>query len=195
MDTIPTIRNVLTTALDLHQNMLADKTLHQKLADSAEMIAAALARGNRLYLCGNGGSAADAQHIAAEFSGRFYKDRKPLPAEALHTNTSFLTAVANDYGYELVYERAIQAVGQPGDILIGISTSGNSKNVVRAQEEAKRRGMAVISFTGQSDSTMTTTCDVLLASPSIDTPRIQEGHILFGHILAQLVEANLFKDN
>ena len=102
--------------------------------------------GNRLYLCGNGGSAADAQHLAAEFTGRFYSDREPLPAEAFHVNTSFLTAVANDYSYNEIYERAVKAYGRKGDVLIGISTSGNSKNVIMAQEEAKKRGMAVISL-------------------------------------------------
>ena len=165
----------------------------KRIEEVAFGIAGAFKNGNRLYLCGNGGSAADAQHLAAEFTGRFYSDREPLPAEALHVNTSFLTAVANDYSYDQVYERAVKAHGRKGDVLIGISTSGSSKNIILAQEEGKKRGMTVISFTGETGGKMKDSCDYLFNVPSKDTPRIQESHILIGHIICQLVEEELFK--
>ena len=145
-----------------------------------------------MLLCGNGGSAADAQHLAAEFSGRFYYDRQPLPAEALHVNTSFLTAVANDYSFEDVYARMVRATGKPGDILIGLSTSGNSPNVVRAFEEARAIGMTTIGFTGETGGKLSPLCDFLINVPSQDTPRIQEAHITIGHIICEIVESTLF---
>ena len=148
--------------------------------------------GNRVFFCGNGGSAADAQHLAAEFSGRFYKDRVALPAEALHTNSSYLTAVANDYGYEHVYARLIEGIGQPGDILVGLSTSGNSPNIIEAFRKAKRKGMVTIGFTGETGGRMKEDCDFLINVPSADTPRIQESHIMIGHIICQLVEEQYF---
>jgi D-sedoheptulose 7-phosphate isomerase len=142
--------------------------------------------------CGNGGSAADAQHLAAEFSGRFYYDRPPLPSEALHANTSYLTAVANDYSFEEVYSRMIRGVGKEGDILIGISTSGNSPNILRALTTANDLGMITVGMTGESGGRMKEHCDYLLNVPSADTPRIQEAHIMIGHIICELVEAALF---
>lgn len=143
-------------------------------------------------MCGNGGSAADAQHIAAEFSGRFYLDRDPLPAEALHTNTSFLTTVANDYSYEQVFSRMVKAVGRPGDVLIGISTSGNSNNVMLALKTARQKKMVTVGLTGQGGGKMKALCDYSFQVPSGDTPRIQESHILIGHIIAEIVEKELF---
>ena len=146
-----------------------------------------------MLFCGNGGSAADAQHIAAELSGRFYFDRAPLFAEALHVNTSYLTAVANDYSYDVVYERMVQSKGAEGDVLVGISTSGNSKNVVLAMKEAQRMGMVTIGFTGEAGGEMRNYSDILINIPSTDTPRIQECHILVGHIICELTEASLFE--
>jgi D-sedoheptulose 7-phosphate isomerase len=142
--------------------------------------------------CGNGGSAADAQHLAAEFSGRFYTDREALPAEALHCNTSYITAVANDYSYDVIYSRMINGIGKPGDILIGLSTSGNSKNIVEAFKTAKTKSMITIGLTGESGGTMKHISDYLLNVPSNDTPRIQESHIMIGHIICQLVEEKYF---
>ena len=146
----------------------------------------------KMLLCGNGGSASDAQHIAAELSGRFYKDRKPLYAEALHVNSSYITAVANDYGYEETYARMTEAAGREGDILLGISTSGNSSNVVKAIEKANEIGMTTIGFIGNNGGEMDSICDYIIKIPSDDTPRIQEAHILIGHILCQLIEEELF---
>ena len=142
--------------------------------------------------CGNGGSAADAQHLAAEFSGRFYKDRHALPAEALHCNTSYLTAVANDYSYDVIYSRLVEGIGNSGDVLVGLSTSGNSANIVKAFETARNKNIITIGFTGTTGGAMQAFSDILLNVPSSDTPRIQETHILLGHIICQLVEENIF---
>jgi D-sedoheptulose 7-phosphate isomerase len=186
------IREMITASIAAKEQILSDAAMITRLQAAAAAIVTAFKAGNRLYCCGNGGSAADAQHIAAEFTGRFYIDREPLPAEALHSNTSFLTAVANDYSYDEIYERAIKAFGRKGDILFGISTSGNSKNVAFAQREAKKRKMIVISLTGQSGGKMKDSCDFLFNVQSTDTPRIQESHIMIGHILCELVEERLF---
>ena len=187
------IKSIIAASIEVKNKIFADEAFIKRIEEVSFGIAGAFKNENRLYLCGNGGSAADAQHLAAEFTGRFYSDREPLPAEALHVNTSFLTAVANDYSYDQIYERAIKAYGRKGDVLIGISTSGNSKNIILAQEEAKRRGMTVISFTGETGGKMKDSCDYLLNIPSTDTPRIQESHIMVGHIICQLVEEELFK--
>ena len=153
---------------------------------------AALKNGNRIYFCGNGGSAADAQHLAAEFSGRFYTDRDALPAEALHCNTSYLTAVANDYGYDVVYARLIKGIGIKGDFLVGLSTSGNSNNIIKAFEVARQKGIHTVGFTGESGGKLKDLSDYLINIPSQDTPRIQESHIMLGHIICQLVEEQYF---
>ena len=145
-----------------------------------------------MHLCGNGGSAADAQHIAAELSGRFYYDRPPLNAEALHVNTSYLTAVANDYSYNLVYSRMIQAAAKKNDILIGISTSGNSENILNAFATAREIGVTTIALTGESGGKMGQSCDILINVPSRCTPRIQESHIMIGHIICEIIETTLF---
>jgi D-sedoheptulose 7-phosphate isomerase len=146
----------------------------------------------KILFCGNGGSAADAQHLAAEFSGRFYYDRPPLYSEALHVNSSFVTAVANDYSYEEVYARMVRAMGRKGDILVAISTSGNSVNILKTIDAALELEMTVVGMTGQTGGLMKDKCCYLLNAPSSDTPRVQEAHILMGHILCELVEAAVF---
>jgi len=146
----------------------------------------------KMLFCGNGGSASDAQHIAAELSGRFYADRPPLYAEALHVNSSFMTAVANDYGYEATYARMVEAAGKKGDVLVGISTSGNSPSVVKAILKANELGMITVGFTGKNGGEMRDICDIMICTPSDDTPRVQEAHILIGHIICQLIEQEMF---
>jgi D-sedoheptulose 7-phosphate isomerase len=172
--------------------VLKDKAILSEISKSAQAIVDAFKENKKLLLCGNGGSAADAQHIAAELSGRFYIDRAPLDAEALHVNPSYITAVANDYGYEMIYERMVEAKTQSGDVLIAISTSGNSPNVLKAAKKAKELGAVTIGFTGEKESELSKLCDFCLKVPSNDTPRIQECHILFGHIICEIVENQLF---
>jgi len=186
------IKSIITASIATKQQLLNDTTMHQKLVDVIDIIVTAFNNGNKVLFCGNGGSAADAQHLAAEFSGRFYKDRKALPAEALHCNTSYLTAVANDYSYDVIYSRLIDGIGVAGDVLIGLSTSGNSGNILKAFETAKAKGMITIGFTGATGGKMKEAGDYLLNVPSTDTPRIQESHIMLGHIICELVEAKLF---
>ena len=179
-------------SIEVKQAILSSTQLLSEIRKVAVACISAYSRGNKVLLCGNGGSAADAQHIAAELSGRFYYDRPPLSAEALHTNSSYVTAVANDYSYEDIYSRAVQASGKKGDVLIGISTSGNSENVIRAMKTARDMGLQTIGFTGESGGKMVDVSDYLIAVPSTDTPRIQESHILIGHIICELVETALF---
>jgi D-sedoheptulose 7-phosphate isomerase len=186
------IQTILQKSIDTKAAVLADEQLINRIAQSVTVIHDALKAGNKLLFCGNGGSAADAQHLAAEFSGRFYKDRVALPAEALHCNTSYLTAVANDYGFDFVYSRILNGIGQKGDVLIGISTSGNSKNILEAFNVAKEKGMHIIAMTGLGGGAMAANADLLLDVPSKDTPRIQESHITIGHIICELVEAQYF---
>ena len=145
-----------------------------------------------LFTCGNGGSAADAQHLAAELSGRFYFDRPPLNAEALHCNTSYLTAVGNDYGYDLIFSRLLRGTAKKGDVIVGISTSGNSKNILNAFEVAQEMGVKIIAMTGETGGKMKDFADILLNAASTDTPRIQESHIMIGHIICELVESEMF---
>ncbi|MFX0022012.1 MAG: SIS domain-containing protein [Candidatus Hermodarchaeota archaeon] len=147
----------------------------------------------KVVLFGNGGSAADAQHIAAEFVGKFYKDRESLPSLAFHTNTSVLTATANDFGYDLVFERQVSSFVEKGDIAIGLSTSGNSPNVIKGLLKAQEKGAITVGFTGQKQNKIEEIVDICLKIPSTDTPRIQEGHITVGHIICYLVEKELFK--
>lgn len=186
------IKELVTASIDVKKQVLQDERLLQLTATVTDVITEAFRRGNKVLFCGNGGSAADAQHLAAEFSGRFYIDRDALPAEALHCNTSYLTAVANDYSYDVIYARIIKGLGNKGDILIGLSTSGNSNNIVLAFEQAKANGMTTIGFTGASGGKLKEVSDYLFNVPSSDTPRIQESHMLLGHIICQLVEANYF---
>ncbi len=186
------IKQIIASSISTKQQLLADDVFLKKISLAVEQIVAAFAAGNKVLFCGNGGSAADAQHLAAEFSGRFYKDRKALPAEALHCNTSYLTAVANDYSYDVIYSRLIEGIGCAGDVLIGLSTSGNSSNILKAFEVCKQKGISTIAFTGASGGKMKDGVDILLNVPSTDTPRIQESHIMIGHIICELVEAKLF---
>jgi D-sedoheptulose 7-phosphate isomerase len=182
------ILTIIEASIKAKQLMLADEEYTQRIDLVVHMMIDCFKTGGRILLCGNGGSAADAQHIAAELSGRFYLDREPLDAEALHVNTSYLTAVANDYGFDQVYERLVRAKGRAGDVLIAISTSGNSKNILLAAAAGKSVGMAVVGMTGKSGGHMEDACDVVINVPTDDTPRIQECHILIGHILCELVE-------
>ncbi|RYZ23258.1 MAG: SIS domain-containing protein [Chitinophagaceae bacterium] len=186
------IRNIIQASIDVKQQLLENEELLQSVSAIAGVLVDSLRNGGRIYFCGNGGSAADAQHLAAEFSGRFYTDRRALPAEALHCNTSYLTAVANDYSFDVVYARLIDGIGQKGDVLVGLSTSGNSANIVRAFETAREKGIHTVGFTGASGGVMKSLSDYLLNAPSSDTPRIQESHILLGHIICLLVEERYF---
>ncbi|MGN6401556.1 MAG: D-sedoheptulose-7-phosphate isomerase [Flavisolibacter sp.] len=186
------IKKIIEASIAVKQRVLENEELLQTVTAATDAIVHALQNGNRIYFCGNGGSAADAQHLAAEFSGRFYTDRKALPAEALHCNTSYLTAVANDYSYDVVYARLIEGIANKGDVLVGLSTSGNSKNIVKAFEVARQNGIITIGFTGATGGAMKEVSDHLINIPSADTPRIQESHILLGHIICQLVEEKYF---
>lgn len=186
------IREIIQASIDTKKAVLEDEALLATVSNVVDRITASLQQGGRIYFCGNGGSAADAQHLAAEFSGRFYTDRRALPAEALHCNTSYLTAVANDYSYDMVYARLVEGIGREGDVLVGLSTSGNSGNIVRAFEVARTKGIITVGFTGMSGGAMKPLSDHLLNMPSTDTPRIQESHILLGHIVCQLVEEKFF---
>jgi D-sedoheptulose 7-phosphate isomerase len=186
------IKSNILASIQVKQQLLEDDAFVQNIAAAVEAITTAFNNGNKVLFCGNGGSAADAQHLAAEFSGRFYKDRKALPAEALHCNTSYLTAVANDYSYDVIYARLVEGTGNAGDVVIGLSTSGNSGNIIKAFEVAKEKGIITIGFTGQTGGKMKDISDYLFNVPSLDTPRIQESHILIGHIICELVEENIF---
>lgn len=187
------IRSIVQESIAVKGRILGDDKLVQTIMDCVNVIVSAFEKGNKVLFCGNGGSAADAQHLAAEFSGRFYLDRKALPAEALHCNTSYLTAVANDYNYDVIYSRLVEGLGNKGDVLIGLSTSGNSKNIVKAFEAAQKNEMTTIAFTGSTGGKMKNSADFLINIPSDDTPRIQESHIMAGHIICELVEEIYFR--
>ncbi len=192
MDTI--IRSI-TDSIATKQTILGNGELIGTIQAVANVMVKALKDGKRILWCGNGGSAADAQHLAAELSGRFYYDRPPLNSEAMHCNTSYMTAVANDYGYDLIYARMIDGACKPGDVLVGISTSGNSKNICNAFRKAKELGVITVAMTGETGGEMKAMADYLLNVPSTDTPRIQEAHIMIGHIICEIVEAQLFPRN
>lgn len=187
------IKQIISEARDLKQKLVEDHGTQQYIQNAVQMILETYAKGGKVWFCGNGGSAADAQHLAAELSGRFYFDRPALAAEALHVNTSYLTAVANDYSYEMIYARYLRGAAKPGDVLIGISTSGNSSNVVNAMEVAKEMNVGLVSFTGAGGGKMKKLSDICIEVPSSDTPRIQECHIMIGHIICELVESSLFE--
>ena len=191
---IDRIKNIIQNSVDVKLALIENNELLETIIKVSDAIVSSLKSGNKIYFCGNGGSAADAQHLAAEFSGRFYKDRHALPAEALHCNTSYLTAVANDYGYDQVYSRMIEGIASKGDILIGLSTSGNSANIVKAFEVARTKNIKTIAFTGISGGLMKEMSDFLINVPSADTPRIQESHIMVGHIICELVEELFFTE-
>jgi D-sedoheptulose 7-phosphate isomerase len=186
------IKDIIQSSISVKQQIVENDELIETIVRVAEVITASLQNEGRIYFCGNGGSAADAQHLAAEFSGRFYKDRKALPAEALHCNTSYLTAVANDYSYDVIYARLIDGIANKGDVVIGLSTSGNSGNIVKAFEVARSKGVTTVGFTGTGGGVMKSLSDYLINVPSLDTPRIQESHIMVGHIICQLVEESYF---
>jgi D-sedoheptulose 7-phosphate isomerase len=186
------ISEAIQQSIEVKQKMLSDADILRTIGDIAETCSQALCDGKKIMFCGNGGSAADAQHLAAELSGKFYYDRKPLAAESLTVNTSFLTAVANDYSFEEVYARMVEGSGNESDILIGLSTSGNSENVIRAFQAAHRKGIITIGLTGESGGKLALLSDFIIRVPSSDTPRIQESHILIGHIICELIENNLF---
>ncbi len=192
MDFTGLIQEKIRESIEVKRAFLSDEKMIKTIQSASREVINAFRKNKKVLLCGNGGSAADAQHIAAELSGRFYFDRKPLDAEALHVNTSYLTAISNDYSYDEVFSRLVTAKGQKGDILISISTSGNSINILKAIEEANRIGMINIGFTGERGGKMNGKCKHLVKVPSSDTPRIQETHILIGHIICEIAEKALF---
>ena len=186
------VKEAIEENIELMSSILHDTIFMSQISQLADIMVKSLRKGGTIFFCGNGGSAADAQHLAAELSGRFYFDRAPLPAEALHCNTSYLTAIANDYGFEYVYERLIRGNGKKGDVLIGLSTSGNSLNITKAFETAKNLDITTIAFTGENGGKLKEVADYILQIPSTDTPRIQEAHILIGHIICELIETETF---
>jgi D-sedoheptulose 7-phosphate isomerase len=186
------ISEAIRQSVEVKQKILADSEALRNIREIADTCSQALCLGNKVLFCGNGGSAADAQHLAAELSGRFYYDRPPLAAEALTVNTSFLTAVANDYSYDEIFARLLQGNGNNGDVLIGLSTSGNSENVVRAFKAAHEKGIITVGLTGEDGGKLAPLSDFIIRVPSKDTPRIQEAHILIGHIICELIESTIF---
>jgi D-sedoheptulose 7-phosphate isomerase len=186
------IKAIINESISVKTVLVQDQQMMEKIGQIVDLVTEAFRHGNRVYFCGNGGSAADAQHLAAEFSGRFYKNRKALPAEALHCNTSYLTAVANDYSYDDIYARLVDGIMNSGDVLFGFSTSGNSGNIIKAFEVAKTKGVVTIGFTGDTGGKIRELCDHLINIPSTVTPRIQESHIMVGHIICELVEEKFF---
>jgi len=192
MDKNLLIRQAIQSTINTKTNILQNKEILDLIGDAAEEMIRAFRNGNKVLFCGNGGSAADAQHLAAELSGKYYLDRDPLPAEPLNINTSFLTAVANDLSYEEVFSRLIKAIGRPGDVLVALSTSGRSPNIIKALEVANNIGMTVIGLSGETGGKMGDFCKYLIKVPSADTPRIQESHTLIGHIICEIVEKSIF---
>lgn len=184
-----TIANEFTSHLETIQAVIG--TMEDDLAKASQIAVNVLKQGNKILLCGNGGSASDAQHIAAELTGRYKSERRGLPGIALNTDTSAITAISNDYGYDRVFDRQVEALANKGDLLIGISTSGNSANVISALKLAKELGCQTIGFSGRNGGGMNEVCDINLIVPSDNTPRIQEMHILFGHTLCQIIDNEL----
>ena len=186
------IQESIEQSIAVKQAILNDPQLMERVGEAAALIEQSLRAGGKIHFCGNGGSAADAQHLAAELSGRFYFDRPPLNAEALHCNTSYLTAVGNDYGYEHIFARLLRGTAKRGDVLVGISTSGNSRNILEAYKVCQELGIHIVSLTGATGGKMKDCGGLLLNVPSTDTPRIQESHIMLGHIICELVESAIF---
>ena len=184
-----TIKNEFLSHLEVINLTIA--TMQEKLEQASLLVVETLKNGNKVLLCGNGGSAADAQHIAAELTGRYKSERRGLPGIALTTDTSALTAIGNDYGYDRVFDRQVEALANKGDLIIGISTSGNSKNIVSALKLGRELGCKTLGLSGRDGGAMNEVCDVNLIVPSSDTPRIQEMHILFGHTICQIVDNEL----
>jgi D-sedoheptulose 7-phosphate isomerase len=187
------VKKIINASVEVKKKLLLDETILNTTQDVVNIIVKSFKDGNRVYFAGNGGSAADAQHLAAEFSGRFYTDRLALPAEALHCNTSYLTAVANDYSFDEIYARLIRGIAHSGDVLVGLSTSGNSGNIIKAFHAAREKNVTTVGFTGETGGKLKPLSDFLFNVPSTDTPRIQEAHILLGHIVCELVEREFFK--
>lgn len=187
-----TVAEAIRETARLLDAMAADAPLCAATTAAAELVTAALRAGRKLMICGNGGSAADAQHWAGELVSRFHYDRPGLAAIALTTDSSILTAIGNDYGYDRVFARQVEALGQAGDVLFAISTSGNSKNILAALEAARARDVATVGFTGQGGGAMVGLCDICIRIPSDSTPRIQEGHEVLGHAICAMVEAAIF---
>jgi len=188
------VKSQIEASIQAKQAILKDPDLLQLISNAAATVTKAYKNGKKTLLAGNGGSAADAQHIAGEFVSRFYFDRPGLPSIALTTDTSILTAIGNDYGYEKLFARQVQALGNEGDVFIGISTSGNSPNVLKALEVCKEKGITSIGLTGMSGGKMADKCDICIKVPSAETPRIQESHILIGHIICCITEEEMFAD-
>jgi D-sedoheptulose 7-phosphate isomerase len=188
------VRRSIEASIAVKQLLLNDAGVVSTVATVSKLLIEALRRGNKPILFGNGGSAADAQHIAAELVGRFAFDRPALPALALSVNTSCVTAIGNDFGFDTVFARQIEALGSPGDVAIGISTSGNSPNVVRAVAVARKKGLHTIALTGATGGALKSAVDYCICAPSNETPRIQECHILIGHIISGLVEQTIFQE-
>jgi D-sedoheptulose 7-phosphate isomerase len=186
------IKECISSSVDNYTRILNDKNIQENIDKIIMLSVKAFKEDKKMLFCGNGGSASDAQHIAAELSGKFYTNRPPLYAEALHVNSSYITAVANDFGYDETYARMLEACGRKGDVLVGMSTSGNSPNVVRALKKANEIGLTTIGLTGINGGEMNGICDIIIKVPSDDTPRIQEAHILIGHIICQLIEEEIF---
>lgn len=186
------ITKAIQNSISVKQQILQNTELIDRIALIVSQMVKTLKNGGKIHFCGNGGSAADAQHLAAELSGRFYFDREPLNAEALHCNTSYLTAVANDYGYDEVYARLLKGTARNGDLLVALSTSGNSANILKTCKVAREMGVFVVGMTGVSGGDLKKYSDILLNVPSSDTPRIQEAHIMLGHILCEHVEKEIF---
>jgi D-sedoheptulose 7-phosphate isomerase len=193
-DYLKFVQEQVQNSLSVKQALLEDSDLLSRTAAVAQTISRALQSKRKLLLFGNGGSAADAQHIAAEFVGRYRTERRALPALALTVNTSSLTAIGNDYAFDVVFSRQIEAFGVSGDVALGISTSGNSENIVRALNKAKEMGMKTVALTGATGGRLKSSVDYCLAVPSSDTPRVQECHILLGHIICEIVERQLYEE-
>jgi D-sedoheptulose 7-phosphate isomerase len=189
---IQLLKSRIQASIDLKTSLLSNDAILNNVQNIVNDIVTCYKNDGKVLWAGNGGSAADAQHLAAELSGRFYYDRPPLFSEALHVNTSYTTAVANDYSYDVIYSRLTQAMGRKGDVLIGLSTSGNSTNVIKALEVANQIGMVTVAFTGETGGKMKDTAKYLIKIPSKDTPRIQECHMILGHTICELVEIALF---
>jgi D-sedoheptulose 7-phosphate isomerase len=188
------VRRSIEASIAVKQLLLGSAEVVSAMAEVSEILIEALKKGNKPILFGNGGSAADAQHIAAEFVGRFAFDRPPLPALALSVNSSAITAIGNDYGFDLVFARQIEALGRAGDVAIGISTSGTSPNVLQGVAVAKKMGLHTVGLTGASGGKLKAAVDDCICAPSNETPRIQECHILIGHVLSDLVEQTIFHE-
>jgi D-sedoheptulose 7-phosphate isomerase len=185
------IKDTIQTTIENLQKIISDDNIISQIHETVHSITFAIKSGNKLMICGNGGSAADAQHIAGEFMCRFYKDREPLPAIALTTDTSVITSISNDYSFNEIFSRQVKALGKPGDVLLGISTSGSSKNVLEAFRVAKELGIKTVLLTGESEKEIAKISDIIMKVPSNDTPRIQEIHLVIEHIVCEIVEKAL----